>query len=102
MKIGKNDADIDVLSELVLLCVLCESKANAQQLLQLVCSLSKVRTTCYCRPCHEMKCYPSRAVMKVSFPDPRGGKMEETGDAPNPLNVGNKNFKRFMVLVVHK
>ena len=90
----KNDAGIGFLSEVVLLCVLCEGKANTNQPLQLVCCLSKVRTTCYCGPCHEVKCYLSHAVMKVSFPDPKGAKMEDTGDSPNPLNMGSKNFKR--------
>lgn len=32
--------------------------------------------------------------MKVSFPDPQGEKMEDTGDTPNLLNMGSKNFNR--------
>lgn len=94
VKIVKNDAGISFLSEVVLLRVLCESKADTNQPLQPVCWLSKVRTSRYRRPCHEKKCCLSHAVMKVSFPDPQGEKMEDTGDTPNLLNMGSKNFKR--------
>lgn len=28
------------------------------------------------------------------FPDPKGEKMADTGDAPKPLNMGSRNFKK--------